>query len=272
MKNTIAIILGASLLLAGGHAAQAQRTADRTANGGNYQRGNTAYTRNTRGIASYGADPRTATNVGVEIITINNIFNPTRAYRVPTTNGPAPIPTYTFTLTGVMTYGVNDVGYGFFSGNAVSPTRAYTTSDTINGYKVSAITNNTVKLVDTNNQEFTLRVGAGFTRRGTTNAWRFLSVPEPSLSPAGATMSPDSDSGPTGPMSDVMKKLMARRAAEEGPAAGGDVAAPDAGAAPAPDGAAPPAPPDGGPPPAADGAAPPPPPADGGTPPAPPAN
>jgi hypothetical protein len=234
MKNSITIItLAAALLLAGGHPANAQRTADRTGGG---------FTRNTRAVPSYGPDPRTATNIGFEIITLNNIFNPTRVYIPPRSNPPPVIPTYSFTLTGVMTYGANDVGYGFFSGNAVSPTRGYMASDTINGYKISEITNNTVKLVDTNkNQEFILRVGAGFSRRGTTNDWRFISVPEPALSTTGlSSAGSSSDSGPSGPMSDVMRKLMARRAAEEGPAAGADAGASPDGGAPA-DGAAPPA-------------------------------
>ena len=243
MKNITSITLGVVLLLAGSLATHPQRQYDRTG-------------RNPRGAASYGDDPRTATNVGIEIITINNIFNPSRVYVRPNTNRTVVVPTYTFTLTGVMTYGANDVGYGFFSGNAVSPTRGYMASDTINGYKITAITNNTVKLMDTNNQEYTLRVGAGFTRRGTTNDWRFMNVPEPALSPVGSSMSSGSDSGLSGAASETMRRLMARRAAEEGTSP--DAAAPDA-APPAPDGPAP------------DGAAPPPPP-DRGAPPAPPAD
>ncbi len=266
MKNTIAIItLGAALLLASGTFVEAQRNFQRNNNGAYDPTAN--FQRNPRGVASYagGTDPRLATNIGVEIISRNNIFDPTRIWREPLVPRAYVPPPQNFTLTGVMTYGANDVGYGFFNGNAATPSRGYMAADTINGFKISEITNNTVKVVDTNNQEYILRVGAGFSRRSPTNEWRFLSVPEPTMSTS-TSISPgsDSDSGLSGAQADAYKRLRARRAAEEGPALGGDAGAPDAGSPPPPpDGSAPPAPP--APP---DGAQPPPPPA----PPAPPAN
>ena len=143
-----------------------------------------------------------------------------------------------------MTYGPKDMGYSFFSGNAVTPTRGYMAAETINGYKIAEITNNTVKLVDTNNNEYVLRVGAGFSRSSPTNAWRFLNVPEPTIAvtSSSADLNSDSASGPAGPMAEIMKRLMAKRAAEEGAAGGGDTttnAPPDDGSAPATPDAAP---------------------------------
>ena len=256
MKSVLLITAGLVLLLAGSQAADAQgQTRGTRTRTGNFGTG----TGFGYGPGGYGtADPRTVTvwtnspygTNGFDLIAINNIFNPTRVYTPPRVAGPPPIPSYNFTVNGILTDGGHGMGYVFFYGNSVA-NKGYTNSETINGFKISDIANNTVTLVDTNNKTFTLQVGSGFSKLGT-NDWRYLPVPDaasyvPSATSSSVDAGAGDDSLPAGPVSDAMRRMIERRKAEmgetQGPAAG------DA-TAPAPAGDAPPAPPQGDAPPA----------------------
>ena len=165
-----------------------------------------------------------------QIIERNNIFNP---YRTPPrgTNGPPPPRVYSFTLDGIMTY--ENKGYAFFDGNAGSRGKAFSPSDTINGYRIAEITNNTVKLAAASNQFITLHVGMQM-RREEHGPWKLVpssaaTMESPPSSSSGDAGAGDNSSGdnasasgapPTamvpGASADVIHRLMMRRRAEEG--------------------------------------------------------
>ncbi len=233
MKPILIITAGFALLFAGNQAANAQGRTRQPADFQTQTRGRTRQGGFGYGPGGYAgaADPRTMTfwpnspygTNGFDIIAINNIFNPSRVYVPPRTNVVPLIPTYNFTVDGIMTDDAHSAGYVFFYGNSVQ-NRAYTNSETINGFKISEIVSNTVTLVDTNNKSFMLAVGSGFSKTGS-NDWRFL--PVPSASSYVATTSGDEvssggdDSEPTGPMSEAMKRLIERRKQELGDAQNG---------------------------------------------------
>jgi type II secretory pathway component PulC len=160
-----------------------------------------------------------------QVIERNNVFNP---YRQPQRRpGPPAVRVYSFTLNGIMTY--ENKGYAFFDGNAGSRGKALSTADTINGYRIAEITNNTVKLAAASNQFITLHVGMQM-RREEKGPWKLVpstaatmeSPPSTASSDAGA----DDNSGGTassapvamtpGADSAVIRKLMMQRRALEG--------------------------------------------------------
>lgn len=127
-----------------------------------------------------------------------------------------------------MTY--ENRGYAFFEGNAGSRGKGLSPAETINGYKIAEITNNTVKLAAASNQFITLRVGMQM-RREENGPWKLVpstaaameSPPSSSSGDSGANDSSGGDSAaspPTtmipGASADVIRKLMMRRRAEEG--------------------------------------------------------
>ena len=117
------------------------------------------------------------------------------------------IPTYSFTLNGAMTY--SDNKYAFFYGNTVSSAKGYTVSNTINGYTIEDIANNTVTLRDSSNKVYNLKVGEGFSRTGT-NQWKPLIVAEPVVLPdtSGSALGGGSAAAaPAGPVSDIMAEI-----------------------------------------------------------------
>jgi hypothetical protein len=160
-----------------------------------------------------------------QIIERNNVFNPYRQpRRVP---GPPPVRVYSFTLDGIMTY--ENQGYAFFEGNAGSRGKGLSPSETINGYRIAEITNNTVKLAAASNQFITLRVGMQM-RREENGPWKLVpstaaameSPPSSASSDSGANdnSSSESASAPVamtpGADSAVIRKLMMQRRALEG--------------------------------------------------------
>jgi hypothetical protein len=162
-----------------------------------------------------------------EIIEQNNIFNPNR--RPPTTrsNGPPPPRSYYFTLNGTMTYENRE--YAFFNGTGANRDH-FAKSDTINGYKIVEITNNTVKLEGASNQIIKLQPGMQM-HRVENGPWTLvassMSSPASDSSTPGADSNSDNNSaGDSGALSlplqgaqaDIVKKLMARRALDEGTA------------------------------------------------------
>lgn len=161
-----------------------------------------------------------------QVIERNNIFNP---YRTPPRGSQKPLPkVYSFTLNGIMTY--ENRGYAFFDGNAGSRGKALSPSETINGYRIAEITNNTVKLAAASNQFITLHVGMQM-RREENGPWKLVpssaaameTTPSSSSSDAGADDNSGGDSASSAPVSmtpgrdaDVIRKLMMRRRAENG--------------------------------------------------------
>jgi hypothetical protein len=162
-----------------------------------------------------------------QVIERNNIFNPSR--RPPVNRGPK-VPTvrvYSFTLDGTMSY--QNKGYAFFDGNAVDRGSVFGLADTINGYKIAEITNNTVKLAAASNQFITLKVGMQM-KKVENGPWKLvsssvtgMSEPASESSSSGSTdTSSDDNSGdataatiPAGPAkgadADVIARLLKRR-------------------------------------------------------------
>ena len=162
-----------------------------------------------------------------QVIDQNNIFNPSRRPpRGPNRSTPV-VRVYSFTLNGTMSY--ENKGYAFFDGNAVNRGTVFGLADTINGYKIAEITNNTVKLAAASNQFITLKVGMQM-KKVENGPWKLVGSSEPasesSSSSSGETTSTDSSgdttaatapvSAPHGGDSDVIARLMRRRHEENG--------------------------------------------------------
>jgi hypothetical protein len=150
-----------------------------------------------------------------QIISQKNIFDPYRRPRVGSVA--APPPSYYFTLNGTMSY--DDKSYAFFNGSGIRSSRAFQPSDSINGYKIAEIANNYVKLMASSNQFIKLSVGMQMKRTGT-GPWALVASPDPTAEPPSSS-SDDGSGRAVEPMvggadSDVMKRLMARRAQETG--------------------------------------------------------
>ncbi|HXC99964.1 MAG TPA: hypothetical protein VN048_11530 [Verrucomicrobiae bacterium] len=174
------------------------------------------------------ADSRPAFN-SFQVIEQNNIFNPSR--RPPRHIGPIVpvVRVYSFTLNGTMSY--ENKGYAFFDGNAVNRGNVFGLSDTINGYKIAEITNNTVKLAAASNQFITLKVGMQM-KKVENGPWKLVGSSEPAAestsSSSGSTdASSDDNSGDataaTAPVNqtpgadaDVIARLLKRHREENG--------------------------------------------------------
>ena len=148
-----------------------------------------------------------------QIISQKNIFDP---YRRPVRPGGAnaPPPSYYFTLNGTMSY--EDKSYAFFDGSGIRGGQAFQPADTINGYKIAEIADNYVKLMASSNQFVKLSVGMQMKRIGA-GPWALVASPDPTAEPSSSEGGPDRAVEPMvgGADSDVMKRLMARRAQEE---------------------------------------------------------
>ena len=115
-----------------------------------------------------------------------------------------------FNLVGTMSYEKGT--FAFFSGSSSQYQKALKCQDSIAGYKVASIGEKSVKLAQGTNQ-IELRIGMQM-RREENGPWKASSLLQsyaaaPASNPAAA-----SDSVPTGPSSDILKKLMQRREQE----------------------------------------------------------
>jgi hypothetical protein len=160
-----------------------------------------------------------------QVIERNNIFNPSR--RPPRRGSNAPVVhTYSFTLNGTISY--ENKGYAFFDGNAVNRGGVFGLADTINGYKIAEITNNTVKLAASSNQFITLKVGMQM-KKVENGPWKLVGSSEPasesSSSGSSETTSDDNSGDATattpisstpGGSSDVIARLLRRHLEENG--------------------------------------------------------
>ncbi len=199
MKTNFLLIAGAALFLAGGRPVTAQESS---------------------------SDSRPNFN-SFQLIERNNIFNPYRRPPVRGDNRPPPPRVYYFTLNGAITY--ENKAYAFFVGNGVNRGGVFSPSETINGYRIVDITNNSVKLAAASNQVITLKVGMQM-RREDNGPWKLVASSMP-VSESGtsdsATQNSDDSSGagaeattPTpaipGADADIIKRLMKKRAEENG--------------------------------------------------------
>jgi hypothetical protein len=185
-----------------------------------------------RPVAAQEPDSDTRPNFNsFQIIEQNNIFNPYRRPAVRKNSGPPPPRICYFTLNGTMSY--ENKGYAFFDGTGGNRGKVFSPSDTINGYRIVEITNNTVKLAAASNQFVTLKVGMQM-RKEDNGPWKLVASSRPASEstapdsgPADSAQASDDNSGagadtaaPTpavpGADADVIRRLMRRRAAENG--------------------------------------------------------
>jgi hypothetical protein len=142
-----------------------------------------------------------------KVVADRNIFNPNRYPR----SGPGPriAPREYLTLVGTMSY--EKGSFAFFSG---TDSKALKLADSIVGFKVTNITPNTVKLVSGTN-ELELRVGMQLTR-DEDGPWVASSAPVTLSATQSITSSSTSAIDPpsNGPESDIIKRMMERRAKE----------------------------------------------------------
>jgi hypothetical protein len=141
------------------------------------------------------------------IVADRNIFNPNRypAYRPS-----APERQFdSFSLVGTMSYEKGT--FAFFSGSRSQYQKALKPDDSIAGYKVAAISENSVKLAQGTNQ-VELRMGMQM-RREENGPWRVSGSQSYAAAPA-SNPAAASESVPAGPGSDILKRLMQRREQE----------------------------------------------------------
>lgn len=141
-----------------------------------------------------------------QLITERNIFDPNRSPR--SVRNPAqPKTTDSFTLVGTMSYekGI----FAFFDGTSLDYKKVLKTDDSIAGYKVAAISADSVKLM-LNTNAVELKVGTQMRRRDD-GSWEAAAG---SASYASTPASSQTDATSTGAESDVLKKLMQRREKE----------------------------------------------------------
>jgi hypothetical protein len=141
-----------------------------------------------------------------QLVAERNIFDPNRAPR--TRVAAQPKTTDSFTLVGTMSYekGI----FAFFDGTSSDYKKALKPQDTIAGYKVVAISSDSVKLMlNTNTLELTV---GNQMRRREDGSWE-KSAGSASYASASTNASAP-ESAPSGAESDVIKKMMMRREKE----------------------------------------------------------
>lgn len=140
-----------------------------------------------------------------KVVADRNIFNPNR--RSGSRTGPAPPPREYLTLVGTMSY--EKGSFAFFSG---TDSKVAKLADSIAGFKVTNITPTAVKL-ESGTNEFDLRVGMQL-RREEEGPWVVSSGPATYTASAAPATGSNTTSSSDAAESDIIKKLMARRAQE----------------------------------------------------------
>lgn len=164
--------------------------------------------------------PSTSTNAfdRYRLLAERNIFNANRTRASRATNGetkPAP-KIEAFALAGVMSYQKGT--FAFFDSTAAEFKKSLKTGDSIAGYQVHEITPGQVTLKNAD-QTFVLKPGQQL-KREDGGAWQIVLSGDrlASSGTTGGTPSADADSAePSGPASDILRKLMERRAKELNP-------------------------------------------------------
>jgi hypothetical protein len=143
------------------------------------------------------------------LVTDRNIFDPNRS---PRSTRPVTTPktTESFTLVGTMSY--EKGSFAFFDGTGSEYKKVLKPADTIAGYKVVAVSSDSVKLMmKTNTLELT--VGARM-RRHDDGSWEKINSSESYAAATTSTSASSTEAAPTGAESDVLKKMMMRREKE----------------------------------------------------------
>jgi hypothetical protein len=150
------------------------------------------------------------------IIVERNIFDPNR-YPHQGPNGPRQPPKVVDSLTLVGTMSYEKGTFAFFDGTSSDYRKALKLNDLIAGYKVASITPSAVQLAAGTN-EVDLRVGMQL-RREEGGPWQLSGqagsyTATPASTSTNAVASTGSDAASAGAESDIIKKLMQRRAQE----------------------------------------------------------
>jgi hypothetical protein len=154
------------------------------------------------------------------LISERNIFDPTRR-RGYTRNNAGPFirtpPSETFTLLGTMSSAQGT--FAFFGGTSAQFRKTVKAGDTIANYRIAAIEHDYVKLAASSNQTITLPVQTQM-RRQADGPWSIggrgdVSAEPASASSGAAESKPTPSSATSGAVSDIMKRLMQKRAEEK---------------------------------------------------------
>lgn len=144
-----------------------------------------------------------------QIIAERNIFDPNRA---PRSSRPAAQPKTVdaFSLVGTMSY---DKGiFAFFDGTSADYRKVLKPDGSIAGYKLVAISPDSVKL-EMNTNVLELRIGTQMRRRDD-GSWELSAQPSAYAAATPASTAAPAEAAPTGAESDVLKKMMLRREKE----------------------------------------------------------
>jgi len=172
----------------------------------------------TDSTAGTNTGPASLDYAAFKMIVDRNIFDPNRRpHRPGTPSVRRPKSFDSLTLVGTMTYEKGT--FAFFDGTSSEYKKALKLTDTIAGYKVANIAPNSVKLASGTN-ELDLSVGAQL-RREEDGPWllagrggSYSDTPAATSATAAPTTAAASEAAPSGPDSDVLKKLMERRQKE----------------------------------------------------------
>jgi hypothetical protein len=157
--------------------------------------------------------PNTLDYGSFNIISTRNIFNPNRRnYRAPSTERRTQVDS--FTLVGTMTYEKGPVA--FFDGTSSEFRKPLKPADTIAGYRIADIGQNTITLLAGGDKTIKLTIGMQM-KRTDGGPWTLLSHNEPVTStkpdePAGFS---EKAANLNGAQSDVLKRMMMRRLKEQ---------------------------------------------------------
>jgi hypothetical protein len=161
-----------------------------------------------------------------EVVSKRNMFNPGRSPKVTSAPSPRPKRVETFTLTGTLSYDKGD--FAIFEGTASEYRKSLKVSEKIAGYKIKEIAADHVILNASSNKTIFLPVGSQM-RKIEGEGWVFKKMAEISSDnsnstsgPGSATVgaaatTPSTSASSTGgdAQSDIIKRLMARRASEK---------------------------------------------------------
>jgi hypothetical protein len=170
-------------------------------------------------VEATNSTPASLDYAGFKVIVDRNIFDPNRVPHLAAGSVRKPRTVDSLTLVGTMSYEKGT--FAFFDGSSSEYRKALRMADTIAGYKLTNIAASAVKLASGTNM-VELPVGAQL-RREEDGPWQVSSPPAtyadsaPSAPASGSATAASSGSlpaAPSGPDSDVLKKLMERRAKE----------------------------------------------------------
>lgn len=141
------------------------------------------------------------------LVATRNIFDPNRAPRTSRAPSQPAKTTESFTLVGTLSY--EKGSFAFFDGTSSDYKKAVKTNDSIAGYTIAAISNDSVKL-EQNTNVVQLAVGTQM-RRQDDGSWAQLAVSEPvTVTSSSSTTS----STPSAADNDILMKLKMRREKE----------------------------------------------------------